>query len=70
MPCEKRKRAGYCKHFQCPYEYETEHGYDCVELILGKYCEVGEGCLTQCDHSWPIGETPAEVENWLAEAKE
>ena len=67
MACARRQKTGSCSHYQCPYLDETGHGYDCVELILEKYCEVGEGCLSKCEHSWPIGERPVELKAWMSE---
>lgn len=51
MACIKRQRLGYCEHFQCPYPTETEHGYECLDLV-GTFCEVGKDCLPKCPHSW------------------
>ena len=51
MACRQREKLGYCSHFQCPYSSETEHGYECVELVKS-FCEVGEDCIPKCPHSW------------------
>ena len=49
----------------CPYSRETDHGYECVEFLLGKYCEVGDGCLPECEFSWPAETMPKELAEHL-----
>lgn len=58
MACQHKINNGWCNHFQCPFPKETEHGYECVDLFTNdgiSICEVGEGCLTKCPHSWQLG---------------
>lgn len=52
MACDQRRSLGYCPHYQCPYKDETEHGYECVEVV-DIYCECGDGCLEKCEYSFP-----------------
>jgi hypothetical protein len=55
MGCQLRQRTGDCNHHQCPFQEETEHGYECVDIIIEEgvaFCECGEGCLEKCPHSW------------------
>jgi hypothetical protein len=54
MPCIRRKRDGHCSHYQCPYVEAT--GLDCVDVV-GDWCEAGEGCILECDYSWPADDT-------------
>lgn len=65
MSCAKRQATGHCRHFQCPYASQTDHGYECVELISGptsQICEVGEGCVEECPFSFkPDDAEAAEV---------
>jgi hypothetical protein len=58
MACITKELHGSCNHFQCPHSTETTHGYECIDLYSYKgysFCEVGEGCLPQCPHSWQQG---------------
>ena len=51
MACWEKERTGSCDHFQCPYPSETEHGFECIELIEC-YCEIGLDCLEKCPYSY------------------
>jgi hypothetical protein len=56
MSCERRNNTGKCVHFQCPFANLS--GYECVELASqnGKlYCEIGNGCVPECEYSYPDG---------------
>lgn len=57
MACLRRKQTGKCNHHQCKFRRETEHGYQCVSLVfdegLGIVCEVGEGCVRECEYAYP-----------------
>ena len=62
MTCERREATGYCDHYQCPFKDETEHGYQCVDVVEGIFlfldeknkgiCECGDGCLEKCKYSF------------------
>jgi len=39
------------KH-QCEFVESTQHRINCVS-IAGGFCEYGEGCHAECEHSWP-----------------
>lgn len=54
MACDKRQRTGHCGHHQCEFKYETDHGYECVEIV-GGFCEAGDNCLKQCPYSYKVG---------------
>lgn len=63
MACTRKQNTGHCSHFQCPYSSETTHGYECVDIItenvngiLVGLCEVGEDCLSICQHAWKKGD--------------
>lgn len=60
MACERRKRTGRCSHYQCPYSDETDHGYECVE-IMGDFCEAGENCIAECNYSYKAGTEQAKL---------
>lgn len=46
MSCIKREKTGKCSHHQCEYGV-----YGCVD-VWGGFCEVGEDCVPDCEHSW------------------
>lgn len=56
MACRLRERTGVCLHHQCEFSDQTEHGYECVDVV-GAWCEVGDGCLEECPYSWPESDT-------------
>lgn len=64
MACSKKQAVGFCGHPQCPFPHETEHGYECVDIISG-FCEVGEDCLSKCSFSW-VANTPRAEEAYAA----
>lgn len=51
MACVRKEITGFCSHFQCPYPEVS--GYECVDLIKGKYCEVGDNCPARCSYTFP-----------------
>lgn len=51
MACSKRENGGACTHHKCAYRDKSPHGNECVNVV-GGYCEVGEGCVPECPHSW------------------
>lgn len=70
MACIRKEKAGSCGHFICPFPEQS--GYVCVDMAHwnGKsYCEVGCGCVKECEHSWPDGtEEASKAELAFAEA--
>lgn len=62
MACSKRERTGFCTHSQCPFPEQS--GYECIEII-DNFCEIGEGCVVECEHSY----TQAESEKAIAAFK-
>jgi hypothetical protein len=55
MACPKKESTGSCGHYQCPYSDKTAHGYECVDILttdIGAFCEVGEGCYSECQFSF------------------
>lgn len=55
MACQRRENTGSCSHHQCEFSKETEHGYECVDIISGygvDFCEVGDSCLSKCPYSY------------------
>lgn len=56
MACVGRQQSGSCSHFQCPYSTDTQHHYECVDIVKG-FCEAGENCLPKCKHSWQKNDT-------------
>lgn len=75
MACNKREETGRCPHYQCPFSEMTKHGYECVDVFTSEvngapvsFCEIGEGCLTECPLSWKKGDNSAQekaAEKWL-----
>ena len=61
MGCVKRNRGETCGHFICPFADQS--GYECVdmaELDGVHYCEVGEDCIKECEHSFENGTQEAD----------
>lgn len=70
MACDKRQATGSCPHHQCEYSYDTDHGYECVD-IFGGFCECGLDCVKECPYSYTKKDEPevnAVVESIFSEA--
>lgn len=55
MACLKNQEEGHCSHFKCEFADQTQHGYECVDILYGTsvpFCEVGENCISKCPYSW------------------
>jgi hypothetical protein len=71
MACVSKDIHGSCNHPQCEFSAETTHGYECVDITYFQghtFCEVGDGCLAKCPHSWQANTDKAVVaETWAKE---
>jgi hypothetical protein len=63
MACDLRERTGMCRHQQCPHPDQS--GYNCIEIAEG-YCECGDGCVPECDYSWPESDKSKSFKAWEA----
>jgi hypothetical protein len=74
MACVHKDIHGSCNHPQCEFSQETPHGYQCVDITYFQghtFCEVGDGCIAQCPHSWQPGTDKAVVaEAWSKQISE
>jgi len=73
MACEKRNKTGICGHGQCPFPDENPEGVQCIDIdhFQGHtFCEIGEGCLDKCPHSWQPGSPKWELANRWQQAIE
>jgi hypothetical protein len=55
VSCPKREKTGSCGHYRCQYTTETDHGFECVDVVFDAergYCEVGLGCVERCGYSF------------------
>jgi hypothetical protein len=67
MACERRIRYGFCNHDQCPFPYDTQHGYECIDIFDGQ-CECGADCLPQCKFSFSTKSPEEYIREKLEEA--